>query len=195
MMAVHVEAMDRDKEVAGTDAARVVGDPRDLHLGVAFEHRTSASGELVKPHVAENSRVMVAEIGGREFAWGSRTYVMGIVNVTPDSFSGDGVTDVKRAVAQAQAMERDGADLVDVGGESTRPETWSGPGLPAEQEAARVLPVIAALRGVPSGPISIGPFEAEVAAAAIGAGADLVNDVWGLRRYPKMAATVGAAGV
>jgi len=121
--------------------------------------------------------------------------VMGIVNVTPDSFSGDGVTDLKRAVAQAQAMERDGADLVDVGGESTRPETWSGPGLPAEQEAARVLPVIAALRGVLSVPISIDTYKAEVAAAAIGAGADLVNDVWGLRRDPKMAATVGAAGV
>ncbi len=120
---------------------------------------------------------------------------MGIVNVTPDSFSGDGVMDLERTVAQARAMERDGADLVDVGGESTRPETWSGPGLPADQEAARVLPVIDALRQVLSVPISIDTYKAEVAAAAISAGADLVNDVWGLHRDPRMAVTVAAAGV
>jgi dihydropteroate synthase len=120
---------------------------------------------------------------------------MGIVNVTPDSFSGDGVTDLERAVSQGQAMERAGADLVDVGGESTRPETWSSTGLPAAEEAARVLPVIAALRRVLSVPISIDTYKAEVATAAIGAGADLVNDVWGLRRDPQMAATVAAAGV
>jgi dihydropteroate synthase len=121
--------------------------------------------------------------------------VVGIVNVTPDSFSGDGVTDVGRAVDQAQAMVRDGADLVDVGGESTRPETWSGPGLPAEEEKRRVLPVIAGLRQALDVPISIDTYKAEVAAAAIGAGADLVNDVWGLRRDPEMGATVAAAVV
>ncbi len=134
-------------------------------------------------------------VGNREFAWGSRTYVMGIVNVTPDSFSGDGVMDLERAAALAQAMERAGADLVDIGGESTRPETWSGPGLPADQEAARVLPVVAALRQALSVPISIDTYKAEVAAAAIKAGADLVNDVWGLHRDPAMAGTVAAAGV
>src|SRR2546426_8720513 len=68
-------------------------------------------------------------IGGREFHWGVRTYVMGIVNVTPDSFSGDGVTDLETAVSQARQMEQDGADLVDIGGGATRPETWGGPGL------------------------------------------------------------------
>src|ERR1700737_2937086 len=81
-------------------------------------------------------------IGGREFPWGSRPYVMGIVNVTPDSFSGDGVTDLETAVSQARQMEQDGADLVDIGGESTRPETWSSAGLSAEEELARVIPVV-----------------------------------------------------
>src|SRR6267143_5168556 len=84
-----------------------------------------------------------ARIGDREFRWGSRTYVMGIVNVTPDSFSGDGVTNLQAAVAQARQMEQDGADLIDIGGESTRPETWAGPGLSTEDELDRVLPVVA----------------------------------------------------
>ncbi len=81
-------------------------------------------------------------IGGREFHWGTRTYLMGIVNVTPDSFSGDGVTDLKKAVGQARQMEQDGADLIDIGGESTRPETWVGPGLSSDEELARVIPVL-----------------------------------------------------
>src|SRR5256885_8676217 len=83
-----------------------------------------------------------ARIGARDFTWGSRTYLMGIVNVAPDSFSGDGVTDLETAVAQARQMEQDGADLIDIGGESTRPETWAGPGLSAEEELARVIPVV-----------------------------------------------------
>ena len=135
-----------------------------------------------------------ARIGDREFQWGSRTYVMGIVNVTPDSFSGDGVTDVEAAVAQAQQMERDGADLIDVGGESTRPETWAGPGLRAEEELARVIPVVERTAAAVGMPISIDTYKAEVAARALEAGASLVNDVWGLRRDPQMAATVSRAG-
>src|SRR5712691_13056135 len=119
-----------------------------------------------------------ARIGARDFNWGARTYVMGIVNFTPDSFSGDGVTDLETAVARAGQMEQDGADLIDVGGESTRPETWSGPGLPAEAELARVLPVLEALRGRVSIPISIDTYKAQVAERALAAGATLVNDVW-----------------
>src|SRR5207302_2046745 len=83
----------------------------------------------------------VTRIGEHEFHWGSRTYVMGIVNVTPDSFSGDGVTDLEQAVAQARQMEQDGADLIDIGGESTRPETWAGPGLSLDDELARAAGV------------------------------------------------------
>src|SRR2546423_599430 len=79
-------------------------------------------------------------IGERDFNWGARTYVMGIVNVTPDSFSGDGVTDLEAAVAQARQMEEDGADLIDIGGESPPPETRSGPRLSAPDELAPVIP-------------------------------------------------------
>jgi dihydropteroate synthase len=92
-------------------------------------------------------------------------------------------------------MEADGADLIDVGGESTRPETWSGPGLTAEAELARVLPLLEALRGQVSVPISIDTYKASVAEAAVRAGATLVNDVWGLQRDPNMAAAVAALGV
>ena len=137
----------------------------------------------------------VTRIGEHEFRWGSRTYVMGIVNVTPDSFSGDGLTDLEAAVAQAKQMEEDGADLIDIGGESTRPETWAGPGLSVEDELARVIPVVTGLAAAVSVPVSIDTYKAEVARRAIAAGAALVNDVWGLRRDPTMAATVAAAGV
>jgi dihydropteroate synthase len=137
----------------------------------------------------------VTRIGNYEFHWGSRTYVMGIVNVTPDSFSGDGVTDLEVAVAQARQMEQDGADLVDIGGESTRPETWAGPGLSLEDELARVIPVVTRVAATVAVPISIDTYKAEVAERAIAAGATLVNDVWGLRRDQRMAATVAAAGV
>jgi len=137
----------------------------------------------------------VTRIGEHEFHWGSRTYVMGIVNVTPDSFSGDGVTDLEMAVAQARQMEQEGADLIDIGGESTRPETWAGPGLSVEDELARVIPVVARVAAVVGVPVSIDTYKAEVAKRAIAAGAVLVNDVWGLRRDPQMAATVAAAGV
>src|SRR5256885_1336572 len=80
-----------------------------------------------------------ARIGARDFTWGARTYVMGIVNVTPDSFSGDGLMDLETAVTKARQMEQDGADLIDIGGESTRPETWAGPGLSAEAELSRII--------------------------------------------------------
>ena len=134
-------------------------------------------------------------IGRREFQWGSRTFVMGIVNVSPDSFSGDGLTDTSAAVAQARQMEADGADLIDVGGESTRPETWSGPGLPATDELRRVLPVVEQVARAVTVPVSVDTYKSQVAERAIAAGASLVNDVWGLQRDPQMAATIARAGV
>src|SRR5437762_8666507 len=136
-----------------------------------------------------------ARIGARDFTWGARTYVMGIVNVTPDSFSGDGVTDLKTAVTQARQMEQDGADLIDIGGESTRPETWAGPGLSAEDELSRVMPVLERAVASVTVPISIDTYKAAVAERALAAGAAMVNDVWGLRQDPQMAATVARAGV
>jgi dihydropteroate synthase len=136
-----------------------------------------------------------ARIGERDFIWGARTYVMGIVNVTPDSFSGDGVMDLETAVALARQMEQDGADLIDIGGESTRPETWSGAGLSAEEELVRVIPVVERVAAAVLVPVSIDTSKAAVATRAVSAGATLVNDVWGLRRDPRMAAAVASARV
>lgn len=136
--------------------------------------------------------------GQKPFVWGQRTYVMGILNVTPDSFSGDGLGGadapevlVARAVAQAQQFIADGADILDVGGESTRP--GSTPIQPAE-EIQRVIPVIAAIRQVTNVPISVDTYRAEVAEAALATGANWVNDVWGLRMDPDLAPLVAQAG-
>ncbi|MEO6795963.1 MAG: dihydropteroate synthase [Candidatus Dormibacter sp.] len=134
-------------------------------------------------------------IGSSAFHWGSRTYIMGIVNVTPDSFSGDGITRVDQAVARARQMEADGADLIDVGAESTRPETWAGPGLAEEDELARVIPAVEAISAAVTIPVSIDTYKSEVARRALAAGARLVNDVFGLRRDPTMAAAVAETGV
>ncbi|MBI3751438.1 MAG: dihydropteroate synthase [Chloroflexi bacterium] len=123
-------------------------------------------------------------IGQRLFRWGHATHVMGIVNVTPDSFSGDGLLGaagqdaVEAAVALARGMADDGADIVDVGGESSRP---GHDPVDVELELARVIPVIAAIRAaLPEQPISVDTTKPAVAAAAIEAGANLVNDVWGV---------------
>ncbi len=120
-------------------------------------------------------------IGPATFAWGTRTFVMGILNVTPDSFSGDGLLasgdPIDRALAQARRMVDEGADVLDVGGESTRP--GHAP-VTAEDETARVVPVVRAIRAaLPGTPISIDTTKAVVADAAIAAGADMVNDIWG----------------
>jgi dihydropteroate synthase len=137
-------------------------------------------------------------IGNSRFAWGSRTYVMGIVNVTPDSFSGDGVgRDGEAAVAQALQFEAWGADIVDVGGESTRPPgTYAGAeSVSAEEESSRVVPVITALASALRVPISVDTSKAEVARQAVAAGASMINDVWGLSRDTEMASVAVEAGV
>ncbi len=111
------------------------------------------------------------------FDWGSRTYLMAIVNVTPDSFSGDGVEDAQLAVASAVAQWERGADIIDVGGESTRPGHAL---LDVEEELARVVPVIRGVRSaLPGAPISIDTYKPAVAKAAFAAGADIINCVWG----------------
>ena len=123
------------------------------------------------------------QIGSFTFNWGSRTYVMGILNVTPDSFSGDGIISkgdvVNAAVNQARDFLASGADILDVGGESTRP--GSAP-VNADEEMERVIPIIRALhQKFPEAIISIDTYKAQVAEEAIKAGAQIVNDVWGLR--------------
>ncbi|HHB91553.1 MAG TPA: dihydropteroate synthase [Anaerolineae bacterium] len=128
------------------------------------------------------------------FHWGRRTYIMGILNVTPDSFSGDGLLQegdrVAAALARARQMLAEGADILDVGGESTRPGAQP---VPAEEELRRVIPVVRALRAETDAIISIDTSKAVVAEAALAAGADIVNDVWGLRLDPAMARVVADA--
>jgi dihydropteroate synthase len=132
-------------------------------------------------------------IGGREFAWGSRTYVMGIVNVTPDSFSGDGLRgDAEAALRQAVQMRDDGADIVDVGGESTRPGFAE---VAEDEELRRTIPVVERLVRELDIPVSIDTYKAAVAKSAIEAGAALVNDVHGFLREPEIARVAARAGV
>jgi len=133
-------------------------------------------------------------IGKRTFRWGRKTYLMGILNLTPDSFSGDGLWSsgdvtaaVDRALAQAESFIAAGADILDVGGESTRPGAEP---VSVDEECRRVIPVVEAIARRFDVPISIDTYKAAVARQAIEAGANLVNDVWGLRMDPKMAGVV-----
>jgi dihydropteroate synthase len=122
-------------------------------------------------------------IGGRTFRWGERTFVMGIINATPDSFSGDGLlagtaNALEAAVGQAREMVDEGADLLDVGGESTRPGHAE---VDEREELRRVVPVVRAIRGVLRDvPITVDTTKVAVAAAALDAGASAVNDIWGV---------------
>jgi dihydropteroate synthase len=121
----------------------------------------------------------------RTLVLGERTLLMGVINVTPDSFSGDGLhLDSESAAARALEMERDGADIIDIGGESTRPGAeW----LAADEELRRVIPVLRMLRGRLKIPISIDTNKSEVAVAAAEAGAEIINDVTALQRDPRIA--------
>lgn len=133
------------------------------------------------------------QIGDFTFEWGSRTYVMGILNITPDSFSGDGLLspspslqiDLDRTLEQARRFLAAGGDILDVGGESTRPGAVQ---VDAEEETQRVVPVIRALREeFPQAVISIDTYKSAVARQAFEAGAHILNDVWGLRADPELA--------
>jgi len=127
---------------------------------------------------------------GIHFAVGARTFLMGILNVTPDSFSDGGRFDtLETAVEQARRIELEGADILDVGGESTRP---GGNPVDAEQEQARVVPVLTALRDRISIPISIDTYRASTADKALSLGARIVNDVWGFQRDPEIARVAAA---
>ncbi len=149
-------------------------------------------------------------IRNRTFAWGSQTYVMGIINATPDSFSGDGLVGgaaqgldtlrypnrggeawVYAAIEQGRRFVAEGAHILDVGGESTRPGSQP---VDAAEEMRRVIPVIEGLAVAVDAPISIDTSKAAVAAAALTAGASIVNDVWGLRLDPPIAQAAAQAG-
>jgi dihydropteroate synthase len=124
------------------------------------------------------------KIGNRIFPLGDHTYVMGILNLTPDSFSDGGRhNSLNKAVDHALRMIEEGADIIDIGGESTRPNYTM---ISEEEEIARVIPVIEALRRKTDIPISIDTYKSKVADAACQAGADLINDIWGMKYDPDM---------
>ena len=133
------------------------------------------------------------KIGNREFDLLNQTYIMGILNVTPDSFSDGGKFDqLDKALYQAEKMLKEGADIIDIGGESTRPGFAY---VPAEEEIERTIPVIEGIRKRFDTVISIDTYKAETARAAIKAGASLVNDVWGLKRDDEIANVIAQAKV
>lgn len=140
--------------------------------------------------------LQATRIGNREFTWGERTYVMGICNLSPDSFSGDGLGgDIEAALNQSRRMVEEGADIIDVGGESTRPGTEPQSADDIESELRLVIPVIERLaREIPV-PISIDTYKSRVAQQAIEAGASLINDIWALQRDPRLAELAARKGV
>ena len=132
------------------------------------------------------------KIGSREFDVKNHTYVMGILNVTPDSFSdGGNYTETDRALFHVEKMLEEGADLVDIGGESTRPGYVT---VSEEEEIQRVCPIIEAIKSRFDVPVSLDTYKSKVAKAGIEAGADLINDIWGLQ-YEEMAEVIAKAGL
>ncbi len=118
------------------------------------------------------------------FVWGSRTFIMGVVNVSLDSFSGDGIGEAAGAAEQARRFTDGGADIIDVGGQSTRPGFAE---LSIEEERRRIVPAIEAIVRATSLPVSIDAYRAPVVEAALDAGADMINDIWGFRHDPEVA--------
>jgi dihydropteroate synthase len=137
-------------------------------------------------------RLGATRCGNVKFRWGQRTYVMGIVNVAPDSFSGDGLRSVDDAVAQARRFAAEGADIIDVGGESTRPDFNP---ISIEDELGRVMPVIERLVKELPVPVSIDTYKSEVARDAVAAGVGMINDVWGLKRDTQLARVAAENGI
>ena len=142
------------------------------------------------PQLATLTDLTVAQ--GEKLAWGRRTYVMGIINVTPDSFSGDGLgSDISAIMDQALRFQEEGADFLDVGAESTRPGSER---ITAEEELARLIPALEAIAPRVSLPISVDTYKSQVARRAIEAGAVIINDVWGLQADPEVAEVAATTG-
>jgi dihydropteroate synthase len=140
------------------------------------------------------------QIGPRAFVWGARTYIMGVINVSPDSFSGDGLASIDDALAQARRFVEEGADILDVGGQSTRPGANKSEAgfdeISEDEEARRTVPVIERIRReLPETAISIDTYKPAVARVALDAGAHALNDIEGFRRNPEMARIAAEAGV
>ncbi len=134
------------------------------------------------------------KIGNREFHVSDTVYVMGILNMTPDSFSDGGqYNDPDKALCHVEEMIKEGADLIDVGGESTKP--GSDYSLSAEEEIERVVPIIEKIKSRFDIPVSLDTYHSQTAQAGIAAGADLINDIWGLKFDPEMAGVIARSGV
>lgn len=133
------------------------------------------------------------KIGNKEFKIGSHTYIMGILNVTPDSFSDGGkFNTMDAALKQAERMIAEGADIIDIGGESTRPGYTL---LSDEEEIARVVPTVETVKKQFDIPVSVDTYKGNVAKAAIDAGADMINDIWGLKYDDVMAGVIAESGL
>jgi len=143
-----------------------------------------------------NKPLSPTRCGNTEFRWGERTYIMGVCNLSPDSFSGDGLGgDIEATVAQAKRMVAEGADIIDIGGESTRPGTEPLTAKDTAEELRLVIPALERLASELPVPLSIDTYHAEVASRALKAGASMINDIWGLKRDPGIAQVAAGAGV
>ncbi len=145
--------------------------------------------------MSDNQTVLApTRCGNTVFRWGERTYVMGVCNLSPDSFSGDGLgSDLEATVAQAKRFVAEGADIIDVGGESTRPGTEPSDSI--DEELALVIPAIERLARELTVPVSIDTYKSAVASRAVKAGATMINDIWGLKRDPGIAQVAAETGV
>lgn len=136
---------------------------------------------------------MTMKIGHREFSQSGHTYVMGILNVTPDSFSDGGTwNDLDRALLRVEKMVEEGADVIDIGGESTRPGHTV---ISIQEEIQRVVPVIEAVKSRFDVPLSLDTYKPDVARAGIESGVDMINDIWGLKYDNRMAEVIAASGL
>ena len=140
----------------------------------------------------------MTELVFTDTGWEKKTYVMGIINATPDSFSGDGINgNIEAGVSQALRFYSEGADILDIGGESTRPQSLYGnvKDISGKEEINRVVPLVKEIRARSGGMISVDTSKSAVADAAIKAGANMVNDVWALKKDPEMVEVVASAKV
>jgi dihydropteroate synthase len=126
----------------------------------------------------------ITKCGKKTFRWGERTFVMGVINMSPDSFSGDGLDNLETALQQSRNFIAEGVDMLDIGGESTRPNSTP---ITTEEEIDRILPVLTRLAGNVEVPLSVDTYKVEVARACLDAGADMINDIWGLQYEQELA--------
>ncbi len=145
------------------------------------------------PSVHKRFHPDITQCGNTEFRWGDRTYIMGIINMSPDSFSGDGFgSNIDKALKQAKYFIAEGADVIDIGGESTRPGSQP---ISPDDEISRVVPIIEKLSAETDIPISIDTGKSAVAIRALRAGANMINDIWGLKLDNQLVEVAAEAGV